>query len=663
MIRRVLVAVALLLGCTGAGAAERFALLIGNSRYEQAAPLRNPENDIAVVAESLRAVGFKTSLVSNASLAAMNEAIDRFVGEVKGIERPVLLVYYAGHGIQRNGRNFLLPVDARVDDAQSLEGSAIDADRLLKRLADIDAELRIVVLDACRDDPFEAASRGGAGLKKGLAEIPQASGELIAFSTAPGKTAADGNTGTSPYASAFAEALLVPGLTVRTVFDRVRALVRERTKGAQEPWETSALYHDFAFVPSTQDVEISEVEALLWENAALLDSAETYQKYIDRFPNGRFAALAQQKIVNINKDFAFRKQSETFPIVTAVTGELDFCSRKRPTESASDAFDLLNGIFAYEDELIYVNWNIPLKNILCRERPDGMRIEATAPKSGECYDVISTFSDAGLGSIDCRRSATSKGTDEWSKIMSQMGGLIIHQDAEGLFLPALNAEYYKYAFNEAEGQIDSASITVQGLVRVRITTTEDFAAYLLEPVDPNTLGVSWKFLNTLEAYREGAEDTRAKPLSLQALIEKNIADSEASLRKSIVSYWKLESSVLALLRDGDGISLIYVEPSETMAKQGIVKEMTMLEGRLDGGTISGTVYPPSDTCSLFPYDVTGTISQEKGEMVLSGTAKTLNEGCEETGTQDQHLLLEFAGTPETVTYDIWNGAGAAEEGK
>lgn len=257
--------------CHTAHAETRLALVIGNSRYETIAPLRNPENDIEVVSESLEAVGFEVERLSNADGARMLQSISDLSSRAAKADRPTVVIYFAGHGIQRDGRNYLLPVDFEADDLGDIATRSVELEKVITQLKQAHAGVQMVILDSCRNDPFERTERAAVPIEPGFAKVDDATGTLIAFSTAPGKTASDGETGTSPYASAFAETILLPGLPVQTTFERIRTKVRERTRSGQEPWENSALYGEFKFVPDAAPNEIGEVEALLWDNVALLD--------------------------------------------------------------------------------------------------------------------------------------------------------------------------------------------------------------------------------------------------------------------------------------------------------------------------------------------------------------------------------------------------------
>lgn len=638
MIRWIVTVVLLLASAAGATATDRLALLIGNSRYETATPLRNPENDIEVVARSLEAVGFSTTKIANADRNAVLAAIDTFAATVKKADRPVVMVYFAGHGIQRNGRNYLLPTDSRLTDAAALEASAIDAELLTSRLAETGADLRILVLDACRDDPLELLSRGAAPLQKGLAEPPKATGQLIAYSTAPGKTASDGDTGTSPYAAALAEAILVPGLDLRQVFDHVREKVMERTRGKQEPWENSAVYRGFHFVPPTTNVEISEVEALLWDKVALLDSAESYQQYINRFPTGLFAALARQKIENINKDFSFRKQAEVFPIVVSPPGFLDFC-RSNPLPEPS--FSALGRFDEYDGQLAYVSIELPLLGIQCPNNQSSTVVWEVPAEGKSCGGAMPAIESEGMEALKPTLCIDDAPEDAWvpevPESLSTSGGLIIEGNGVQFFVSARRSEYYRYETDAAEGLEDHAFIHIEGLVRVSFPPREEEAFSLwLDPVDPADLGLTWKYQNTLTAL--GQQSSGARILDLSAEWKPYFGDGDRQLD----SYWSHEGSILAYMASEGYGQMVFVEPSDAMAARGVETGTTFLEASFGGeNAAEGSVYAFTARCAPEYYEASLRFDKDRRRLSGKGKRPRLDKTCRSSGTANEEFTLEY----------------------
>ncbi len=249
MIRNVLAAVAavavLLAGTLSLEAAEpRIALVIGNSLYEVGA-LKNPVHDAADMAAALEHLGFAVVLKKNARQQEMEEAVRAFGHRLK--RGGVGLFFYAGHGIQIGGRNYLIPIDARIEKETDAKYRAIDVEMVLDEMANAGNPMNIVILDACRDNPVGRSLRSAG---RGLAIISDApKGTFITYSTSPGKTAADGEGRNSPYTSALLESIREPGLPIEQVFKRVRQRLSRETGDRQIPWELSSLQGDFYFTP------------------------------------------------------------------------------------------------------------------------------------------------------------------------------------------------------------------------------------------------------------------------------------------------------------------------------------------------------------------------------------------------------------------------------
>ena len=222
----------------GAREEPKIALLIGNSAYREA-PLRNPVNDVRAMARTLRELGFTVLAHENTGKRAMETAILEFGRRLA--DGGVGFFYYAGHGLQVRGRNYLVPVDADIESEAATRIAAVDVDLLLEQMAEAKNRVNVVILDACRNNPFERRLRGAS---KGLAAVDAARGTLIAYATAPGSVAADGEGANGLYTEELLKALRVPGLKVEEVFKQVRVGVTSRSKGAQTPWESSSLTGD-----------------------------------------------------------------------------------------------------------------------------------------------------------------------------------------------------------------------------------------------------------------------------------------------------------------------------------------------------------------------------------------------------------------------------------
>ena len=268
----------------------RVALVIGNGGYRNA-PLANPLNDARAMADSLRRMGFKVASLENASLREMSEAVRQFGDALQG---GVGLFYYAGHGVQVKGRNFLVPVDADIQREDEVPYKAFDVSQVLAKMEAAKNPLNIVILDACRNNPFVRASRGAGG---GLAQMDAPVGSIVAFATAPGAEAADGAAGNGLYTSQLLRYMNTPGLKVEDVFKRTRVAVKQASAGRQIPWESTSLEGDFFFEPGASGASAgargSDLDEELWGLVASTGQPSAYRAYLERFPEGKHASEAR----------------------------------------------------------------------------------------------------------------------------------------------------------------------------------------------------------------------------------------------------------------------------------------------------------------------------------------------------------------------------------
>jgi uncharacterized protein YecT (DUF1311 family) len=295
-----------------AGEERRLALIIGNAAYDTA-PLRNPVNDARAMTTTLRTLGFEVTALENASLTEMKRAIDDF-GDALRSKGGVGLFYFSGHGIQINGRNFIIPVGARVKGERDVEYESIDAGRILGKMEDAGNRMNLVILDACRDNPFARSFRSAAS---GLASLDAASGTFIAYATAPGRTADDGTGANGLYTEQLIRYMKTPGLKVEDVFKRVRIDVEKSSSGKQVPWESSSLKGDFYFAglpgeagipaspsspgkPAGPARTIDEEEAL-WKVIEHSTNPADFEDYLSAFPQGRFAIAARTRLRQLRR--------------------------------------------------------------------------------------------------------------------------------------------------------------------------------------------------------------------------------------------------------------------------------------------------------------------------------------------------------------------------
>src|SRR5471030_2011403 len=240
--RRTLAAVIALLPLllTGPAIAERrIALVVGNSAYQNVTRLDNPRNDAALMAETLSGLGF-TLVGGRAQLdldkAALDTAVQSFGRQLQGAD--VALFYYAGHGVQVSGSNYLVPVNANPTREADVDFQMVDVNLVLRQMQGSGTRLNMVILDACRNNPFGA--RGLRSSEGGLAQMRAPEGTLISYATQPGSVAQDGGDGHSPYTKALAVTIKQAGLDIFQTFNQVGLAVKRETGGVQQPWVSSS---------------------------------------------------------------------------------------------------------------------------------------------------------------------------------------------------------------------------------------------------------------------------------------------------------------------------------------------------------------------------------------------------------------------------------------
>ena len=287
---------------------RRVALVLGNGAYESVPKLVNPANDAKAIAVSLQGLGFTVVEGYDLGLTPMLDRIHAFGQAADGAA--VALVFYAGHGLQVAGRNYLLPVDAKLQKETDLRREAVEVEEILGEVRQA-KKLRVVILDACRDNPFMAQMVRSLGTRsalvgRGFARIEDVEADtLIAFATKADAVAEDGSDGHSPYTTALLQHLSTPGLTVERFFGKVRDSVVEKTQGRQQPFVYGSLGGEpiilTAFEPGRSEVarrgaptaEADATELAFWDALKASDNPADYQAYLETYPNGRFASLAR----------------------------------------------------------------------------------------------------------------------------------------------------------------------------------------------------------------------------------------------------------------------------------------------------------------------------------------------------------------------------------
>jgi uncharacterized caspase-like protein len=296
--------------------APRRALVIGNSSY-QVSPLKNPANDARAMAEALKQIGFDVTLAldlpRDAMLAAAREYTDALARA-----KPVGLFYYAGHGMQLAWRNYLLPVDAVLKNPEDVQRGCLDVNTVIDGISRAANPMNVIVLDACRENPYVRDWRE----QKGLSQLDAPAGTFLAYATSPGNVASDGAGANGLYTEHLLREMRVPEAKIEDVFKRVRLAVRRGSNGAQVPWESTSLEDDFWFIPPKELKKLSDEEAerefkkeaALWERAEMAREKAALEEYLWRYPSGNFSELAQ---VNLDELLAMLGEKKAEVVAAA----------------------------------------------------------------------------------------------------------------------------------------------------------------------------------------------------------------------------------------------------------------------------------------------------------------------------------------------------------
>ena len=284
----------------------RVALVIGNAAYPGNAALANPGNDAKAMSDALRGLGFTVVEVRDGSKAQMTEAIASVKASLQG-KQGVGMLYYAGHGLQLDWRNYMVPVDARMSKAADVPQQAVDLSQVIDAFKSAGNRMNIVVLDACRDNPF-----AGTSTSKGLAQLDAPPGTFLAYATAPGNVAEDGDTKSSNglYTQYLLQELKKPTTKIEDVFKRVRFNVRQQSQGRQIPWESTSLEDDFFFNAGLKPVQKLgdsdreknfTAEKAEWDLIKESKAADVFYAFLQKYPNGNINALAQSKLEQLQQ--------------------------------------------------------------------------------------------------------------------------------------------------------------------------------------------------------------------------------------------------------------------------------------------------------------------------------------------------------------------------
>jgi len=344
-------------------AIPRVALVIGNAKYKDA-PLKNPINDAQSISSELQKLGFKVTTHIDTGRTTLVSAIEKFSSEL-GKSKGVGMFYYAGHGAQLGWRNYLIPVDAEIEKLEDIKTKTVDLSSLLGGISKASNPMNVIILDACRDNPFGTRVPTE---QKGLSQFDAPPGSLIAYATAPGNTAADGNGNNGLFTENLLREIRVPNAKIEDVLKRVRLSVRRTSMGAQIPWETTSLEEDFYFLPPTSIKKKSEAELdrqyaeqkKEWDKLKDSKNVDDFYVFLNKYPSGFITEQATYQIEQLqkakislqaSKNAAAQKYGEKrFRVGDTFIG-------RRTDNVTGKVLDTYNKVEKIENGLVYINYN------------------------------------------------------------------------------------------------------------------------------------------------------------------------------------------------------------------------------------------------------------------------------------------------------------------
>ncbi len=329
---------------TVAASAKRVALVIGNAAYQHVPELSNPKNDAEAVAIALRMLGFNVVSGIDLDRTGLEQAVREFAKASRGAE--LTLFYYAGHGLQVGGENYLIPVDAELADEADLDFQTVSMNAVLRNM-ERERRTNLIILDACRDNPLAknlARSMGtrSANIGRGLAPLETGVGTLISYATQPGNVALDGDGSNSPFTEALLRHINAPKLDVALMMRRVRRDVMDATGGQQVPWSNSSLTDAVYLSTDGQGGDQPPVEndpaLVAWNAIRDSDSAALFETFITRYPDSVYADFARARMAEITKQTAALDQESS-----GFTG-IEATHDDPPSSSDQDCVKLNRGI-------------------------------------------------------------------------------------------------------------------------------------------------------------------------------------------------------------------------------------------------------------------------------------------------------------------------------
>jgi uncharacterized caspase-like protein len=332
----------LVLSCAGPAFAEsRIALVIGNSNYGAVSALANPTRDAELMSQTLTDLGFEVTTLIDSDQIMMKRGITQFGRALRDAGADATgLFYYAGHGVQSFGSNYLLPVDATLENAADLDLVAIEAQSVMRQMFSARNRTNIFILDACRNNPFTNITEFN---DPGLAEMKAPTGTFLAYATAPGAVALDGIEGNSPFTQALAREMVRPGVPIEQMFKSVRVSVLDSTRGKQTPWDTSSLTSDFAFVAERKLTAEELAELQLWTSVQQSKDPVQIMLFLRAYPDGQFEVAARDMLKEaMQNEIAAGNTPKPAPVQTQPSGS---------EQQAFEAAQAMASIAGYESFL------------------------------------------------------------------------------------------------------------------------------------------------------------------------------------------------------------------------------------------------------------------------------------------------------------------------
>ncbi len=404
--------------------AKNFALLIGNAAYT-IGELENPTNDARDFAKVLRDVNFDVKVLTDQDQQAMMQAVRDFGEKLKNNDG-IGLFFFAGHGVQVEGENYLLPVSVPIRNEEDVKKNAVPANLVLRYMEDSKNRVNVVVLDACRNNPFIKTR----SLKsRGLAPMDAPSGSLIAFSTAPGTEALDGVGGNGLYTKHLMANAKVPGLTVEQIFKRTREAVElesEKIAGKrQSPREESSLKGaDMYFVPPPAGkggADDAAIELAYWNSIANSESGADYESYLAQYPNGKFASLAKSRLQTLQAKQTQLAKSESrmagegAPSAPKTSGGAIFSgapTKPSTTTRSSGSVVASTGGFKFSDHEEQATIKAAeFLSISCRDSIRGKRVALQLDDRSGGGEVVRRALEGKLRSVGVKLVANRTGAD------------------------------------------------------------------------------------------------------------------------------------------------------------------------------------------------------------------------------------------------------------